>query len=202
MSLKTLLKRIFSTVEANVVHGLDKLNDSEKRLNVAARKISDEIRRLEEARLVNTRQAIKLGKTAADNIADANKREDELKKALARGVEPTRAAALVILHRRRIGEALNKQVEEMKKGEGNINDAIIQLGDRLDEISSNLELVRVQKETHDLGLTLPEDIDFAAGMVNIDVDALVREVQITDPNYAAGSPSSVEADNYLASLKG
>lgn len=200
MSLKSMIKRIFTTVEANVLHGLDKLNDTEKRLNHAAIKISDEIRRLEEVRLANNRHAAKMVKTSADNIAEADRREEALKAAIARGVEPSRPEALVILHRRRIAQALQVKVEEIKVGEQKLNEAIVQLGDRLDEIKANLELVRIQKETQDLGLTLPEDIDFAAGMTNIDVDAMLREVEIADPGHSSNSPSATEADNYLASL--
>lgn len=201
MSIKNLIKRIFSTVEANVVHGLDKLNDSEKRLNMAARKVSDEIRRLEEARLERNRTAAKFGRTANENTQEADRREKDLKEAISRGVEPSRPAALIILHRRRIAEALNQKVEEIRSGENKLNEAIIELGDKLDTIKGNLELVRIQKETHDLGLTLPEDIDYAVGLTTIDIDAMVREVEITDPSYNANSPSTIEADNYLASLK-
>lgn len=200
MSLKNLLKRIFTTVEANVTSGLDKLTDTEKRLNLAARKLSDEIRRLDEARITNVRNGVKLKKTAEENLGEAAKREQVLKEAIARGVTPNRADALIVLHRRRIGEALLAQVKDIEASSGKLNDAIIQLGDKLDEVKSNLELVRVQKETKDMGLVLPEDIDYAAGMTNIDVDAILRETEISDPSYSTNSPSSVEADNYLASL--
>ena len=86
MSLKNLLKRIFTTVEANVTAGLDKLTDTEKRLNLAARRLSDEIRRLEEARVSNVRQAIKMRKTAEENLGEAVNREQILKDAIARAV--------------------------------------------------------------------------------------------------------------------
>lgn len=200
MSLKNLLKRIFTTVEANVTAGLDKLTDTEKRLNLAARKLSDEIRRLEEARVSNVRQAIKMRKTAEENLGEADMRETALKDAISRGVNPNRADALIILHRRRIGEALLVKVTDIENGNKELNKAIIQLGDKFDEIKSSLELVRIQKETNDLGLSLPEDVDYAAGMVNIDVDAILREAEISDPKYSVNSPSTIEADNYLASL--
>lgn len=200
MSLKTLIKRILFTAEANVLHGLDKLNDTEKRLNLSARKISDEIRRLEEARVANVRDANKMKTSSGLNLAEADKREAVLKEAISRGVTPARADALVILHRRRIGEALLAKAKEIESGSDKLNSCIRQLGDKLDEIKSNLELVRVQKETQDLGLTLPEDIDYSVGMVNTDVDAILREVEITDPSFSANSPSAIEADNYLASL--
>lgn len=200
MSLKNLLKRIFTTVEANVTAGLDKLTDTEKRLNLAARKLSDEIRRLEEARVTNVRNGVKLKKTAEQNLSEAAKREEVLKDAIARGITPTRADALIILHRRRIGEALLAQVKDIEASSDKLNGAIIQLGDKLDEVKSNLELVRVQKETNDLGLVLPEDIDYVAGMTTIDIDAILRETEIADSGYSANSPSSIEADNYLAGL--
>ncbi len=200
MSLKNLLKRIFTTVEANVTAGLDKLTDTEKRLNLAARKLSDEIRRLEEARVSNVRQAIKMRKTAEENLGEADMRETALKAAISRGVNPNRADALIILHRRRIGEALLVKVTDIENSNKELNKAIIQLGDKFDEIKSSLELVRIQKETNELGLSLPEDVDYAAGMVNIDVDAILREAEISDPKYSVNSPSTIEADNYLASL--
>lgn len=200
MSLKNFLKRIFTTVEANVTTGLDKLTGTEKRLNLAARKLSDEIRRLEEARVANVRNGVKLKKTAEQNLGEAAKREEVLKDSIARGVTPTRADALIVLHRRRIGEALLAQVKDIEASSDKLNGAIIQLGDKLDEVKSNLELVRVQKETNDLGLVLPEDIDYAAGMTTIDIDAILRETEIADSSYSANSPSSIEADNYLASL--
>ncbi|EHT1484498.1 PspA/IM30 family protein [Salmonella enterica] len=200
MSLKNLLKRIFTTVEANVTAGLDKLTDTEKRLNLAARKLSDEIRRLEEARVANVRNGVKLKKTAEENLGEAAKREQILKDAIARGSKPARSEALIVLHRRRIGEALLAQVKDIEASSGKLNEAIIQLGDKLDEVKSNLELVRVQKETSNMGLVLPEDIDYAAGMTTIDIDAILRETEIADSSYSANSPSSIEADNYLASL--
>lgn len=200
MSLKNLLKRIFTTVEANVTAGLDKMTDTEKRLNLAARKLSDEIRRLEEARVSNVRQAIKMRKTAEENLGEAVNREQILKDAIARGGKPTRSEALIILHRRRIGEALLVKVTDIENSNKELNKAIIQLGDKFDEIKSSLELVRIQKETTELGLSLPEDVDYAAGMVNIDVDAILREAEISDPKYSVNSPSTIEADNYLASL--
>ena len=200
MSLKNLLKRIFTTVEANVTAGLDKLTDTEKRLNLAARKLSDEIRRLEEARVSNVRQAIKMRKTAEENLGEAVNREQILKDAIARGGKPTRSEALIILHRRRIGEALLVKVTDIENSNLELYKAIIQLGDKFDEIKSSLELVRIQKETNELGLSLPEDVDYAAGMVNIDVDAILREAEISDPKYSVNSPSTIEADNYLASL--
>lgn len=200
MSLKNLLKRIFTTVEANVTAGLDKLTDTEKRLNLAARKLSDEIRRLEEARVSNVRQAIKMRKTAEENLGEADMRETALKDAISRGVNPNRADALIILHRRRIGEALLVKVTDIENSNKELNNAIIQLGDKFDKLKSNLELVRIQKETNELGLSLPEDVDYAAGMVNIDVDAILREAEISDPKYSVNSPSTIEADNYLASL--
>lgn len=200
MSMKSLLKRIFTALEANVIVGLDKLTDTEKRLNLAARKLSDEIRRLEEARVTNVRQAVKMRKTAEENLGEAANREQILKDAIARGGKPTRSEALIVLHRRRIGEALLAQVEVLLASSGKLNSAIIQLGDKLDEVKSNLELVRLQKETSDMGLVFPEDIDYAADMTTIDIDAILRETEISDPSYSANSPSSVEADNYLASL--
>lgn len=200
MSMKSLLKRIFTALEANVIVGLDKLTDTEKRLNLAARKLSDEIRRLEEARVTNVRQAVKMRKTAEENLGEAANREQILKDAIARGGKPTRSEALIVLHRRRIGEALLAQVEVLLASSGKLNSAIIQLGDKLDEVKSNLELVRLQKETSDMGLVFPEDIDYAADMATIDIDAILRETEISDPSYSANSPSSVEADNYLASL--
>lgn len=200
MSLKTLLKRVFATFESNVLAGMDKLDDTEKRLKRAALMVSDKIRELETARLNNTRAVIKMRKESFNNTAEADRREEELKKAIARGVEPNRANVLVILHRRRIAEALDKKVSEMSGSDTKINEAIIGLGDKLDDIKANLELVRVQKETSDLGLSLPDDIDYNVGLTNIDIDATLREVEISDPGATTASPSSIEIDNYLASL--
>lgn len=139
-------------------------------------------------------------KTAEENLGEADMRETALKDAISRGVNPNRADALIILHRRRIGEALLVKVTDIENSNKELNKAIIQLGDKFDEIKSSLELVRIQKETNELGLSLPEDVDYAAGMVNIDVDAILREAEISDPKYSVNSPSTIEADNYLASL--
>lgn len=201
MSFKTLLKRIFSTAEANVVSGLEKLNSTEKRFNLAANKLCEEIRRLETARVANKREGVKLTNMAVENDADANKREEEIKQLLARGGQPNRAVVQIILHRRRIATALLKQAEELKASEDVINSAIVQLGDRLDTVKANLELARIKKETNGMGLSLPEDIEFDAGIVNVDVDALVREIEVQDSGAGmVSAPSSVEIENYLASL--
>lgn len=201
MSIKTLLKSIFSTAEANVVSGLEKLNSTEKRLNLAATKLCDEIRRLETARVTNKREAARVTNLAVENDADANKREDEIKQLLARGGQPNRAVVQIILHRRRISAALMKQAEELTASQDVLNSAIVQLGDRLDTIKANLELARIKQETSGMGLTLPEDIEFDAGIVNVDVDALVREIEVQDSSAGlVSAPSSVEIENYLASL--
>lgn len=201
MSIKTLLKSIFSTAEANVVSGLEKLNSTEKRLNLAATKLCDEIRRLETARVTNKREAARVTNLAVENDADANKREEEIKQLLARGGQPNRAVVQIILHRRRISAALMKQAEELTASQDVLNSAIVQLGDRLDTIKANLELARIKQETSGMGLTLPEDIEFDAGIVNVDVDALVREIEVQDSSAGlVSAPSSVEIENYLASL--
>ena len=201
MSFKTLLKRIFSTAEANVVSGLEKLNSTEKRCNLEANKRGEEIGRLETARVPNKREGVKLTNMAVENDADANKREEEIKQLLARGGQPNRAVVQIILHRRRIATALLKQAEELKASEDVINSAIVQLGDRLDTVKANLELARIKKETNGMGLSLPEDIEFDAGIVNVDVDALVREIEGQDSGAGmVSAPSSVEIENYLASL--
>lgn len=200
MSIKTLLKRIFSVAEANVVSGLEKLNSTEKRLNLAASKLCDEIRRLETARVTNKHEATKLLKTSDQNYIDANNREQTLKGLIERGGTPDRAHVQIILHRRRIGDALKSKAMEISASEESINAAIIQLGDRLDTVRANLELVKVQRETNDLGLNLPEDIELSTGITNVDVDALVREIEVHDSSATVNSPTSVEIDNYLASL--
>lgn len=200
MSLKTLLKRIFTVAESNVLHGLDKLNDSEKRLKHTAITLSDKIRELETARLKNTKIANQMKKECANNVAEADRREDELKAAIARGATPNRAHVLIILHRRRIAEALEAKIKEVLSGEDKLNSGIIQLGDKLDDVKANLELVRVQKETNGLGLSLPDDIDYNIGLTTVDIDAMMREVEINDPGATAAAPSSIEVDNYLASL--
>lgn len=200
MSFKSLLKRIFSTAEANIVSGLEKLNSTEKRLNLAATKLCEEIRRLETARVTNKHEAAKLTKTAASNSDDADKRETALKGLIERGGTPDRALVQIILHRRRIAEALKLKAAEIQKSEVAINEAIIQLGDRLDTVKANLELIKVQRETNDLGLNLPEDIELSAGITNVDVDALVREIEVHDSTAMVNSPTSIEIDNYLANL--
>ncbi|WPJ72136.1 hypothetical protein DEEACLCL_00119 [Salmonella phage CRW-SP2] len=200
MSLKTLFKRIFSTAEANIVSGLEKLNSTEKRLNLAASKLCDEIRRLETARVTNKHEVAKLNKTAEQNSNDANQREAILKGLIERGGTPDRAYVQIILHRRRITDALKSKAAEISKSEESINNAIIQLGDRLDTVRANLELIKVQRETNDLGLNLPEDIELSAGITNVDVDALVREIEVHDSAATVNSPTSIEIDNYLANL--
>lgn len=201
MSLKTLIKRIFRTADANISYGLDKLNSTEKRLMQAARTISDEIHRLEEARQAVIRQIAHSNSEAKKNLQMANDRESVLKEAVARGATPSRTEAMVVLHRRRVGEALLARREELNETVTKLNSAIIELGDRFEEVTGNLELIKIQKETEDLGLSLPEDVEYASQMVNIDVDSMLRDIQISGKSDLNAKASSLEVDNYLSGLK-
>lgn len=200
MSLKSLIKRIFRTAEANITHGLDKLNSTEKRLLQVAYKISDEIHRLEVARLEVVRTISQCERDSTKNLTTANEREEALKQAIARGATPMRSEAMIILHRRRVGNALKARAQELEETVKKLNSAIIQLGDRFDEVRGDLELVKVQKETQSLGVALPEDVEYQSNMINIDVDDMIRGIDISGkPNLDTGA-TSLEADNYLASL--
>lgn len=200
MSLKNLMKRIFTVIEMNINSGLDNMASTEKRLTQAARKLSVEIYRLEKARLQNFRQTAKFKHMAEQNRTEAARREQTLIEAKGCGKELGRATAVIVLQRLRMAEALENKIKETSGVDAQIREAIIQLGERLEDVKANLELITLQRETEDLGLTLPEDIDYSVGLANIDVDSIIREVEITDPKAMINTPSSIEVENYLANL--
>lgn len=202
MSLKTLLKRVFTAFDAVATDKMDKLVTTEQRLKHAARKISDEIRRLEGGRLENIRESSRLLQLAADHEKVAETREAKLVESIARGVDPARSQALVVLQRRRLSAALKQRSEDMMAANEDINNAIIILGDRLEEIQGDLELARIQQESNEMGLSLSEDVNYSVGIVNLDVDAILREVKIADSRPVMNdSPTDTEVNIYLASLK-
>lgn len=200
MSFVSTLKRLFRSVEANVNHAVTQNINAEKQLKLAASTLCDEIRRLEHSRVSTKQRMSQLYKEADKHRADFNDREKQLKELISRGGKPTNSLVLLVLNKKKLADALTENGHTVRDSLPKLNEAIVGLGDRLDEVKASLDLVRLKQESEDLGVLLPDDLEAVVGHTTVDVDAIIRDVETFTGHDVRSGASTDEIDQYLASL--
>lgn len=201
MSVKNMLKRIFRVGEANVNSLVQKMTDYEKDLGLAATRVCDEIHRLEKGRIENRRRISELEVHAKTLNGDCDKLENQLKAMVAKGRDVPKSQAALALNKRKLAQALNAQCTQVTEANNKIDEALITLGDRLEEIKASIELARLQKDSEKYGVALAEDVDFTASMVGVDVDAILREASVFGrADGVTNASTSFEIEEYINSL--
>uniref|UniRef100_A0AAU8KWY5 PspA protein n=1 Tax=Serratia phage Kevin TaxID=3161161 RepID=A0AAU8KWY5_9CAUD len=202
MSLKSLIKRIFRVAEANINAVAVDAIDTEKNYKLAAQKIHEKIHELEKGRVEIARANSDMRRQAHQFQVEAERIDGEIRYQLKNNMEVNKTRATLAVRKHKMAEVLVGKADE---GEGRIvtiAETVVALGQRLNSIADELELIAATKRMKELGVENPDEIQYRADLVNVEVDTLIRESEVFDRhNSAASSVSDVDVEQYLAKLK-
>lgn len=202
MSLKSLIKRIFRVAEANINAIAVAAVDTEKNYKLAASKIHDKIHELEKGRVETARSSAQMKQQAKTFRQEAEKVDDEIRYQLKNQKEVNKTRAMLAVRKHKMADVLLARAEEAESRIVTIAETVVALGERLNNISDELELIAANKRMKELGVENPEEIQYKADLVNVHVDTLVREAAVFDSHNATGSSvSDVDVEQYLDKLK-
>lgn len=202
MSFKTLVKRIFRIAEANVNAVVVSQVSAEKNYKLAAVKIHEEIHRLEKVRVETKLQS-------SNMLAQANRFKDEaltidaeIRYAVQNEAPINNTRVLLAVQKHKMAKLLQDNVKVAQDNIKNIAQAIVVLGNRLDEIRDQLDLIEANEKLKKLGVSSVQEIEYRVDLANVDVDTLVRESELFDREHSVmGSVSDMDVQNYLDAMK-
>lgn len=173
MSLLKNTKNFFSTK----LNFFFKSNlSAEERYTQAATVIINKIDELRHAEITATQSIAHLKEKAKDHFKNSKLKEDHILLLKSKNQPVPKAYFIAALQYKKLGEALEAEVENRKKSIMVIAEKVVELADKAEEIKANLEVIKLNKETDALGIKLPEDITASTDHVLVDVDTIISEV--------------------------
>ncbi|QQV89612.1 hypothetical protein SJ_194 [Proteus phage SJ_PmiM] len=173
MSLLKNTKNFFSTK----LNFFFKSNlSAEERYTQAATVIINKIDELRHAEITATQSIAHLKEKSKDHFKNSKLKEDHILLLKSKNQPVPKAYFIAALQYKKLGEALEAEVENRKKSIMVIAEKVVELADKAEEIKANLEVIKLNKETDALGIKLPEDITASTDHVLVDVDTIISEV--------------------------
>lgn len=173
MSLLKNTKNFFSTK----LNFFFKSNlSAEERYTKAATVIINKIDELRHAEITATQSIAHLKEKSKDHFKNSKLKEDHILLLKSKNQPVPKAYFIAALQYKKLGEALEAEVENRKKSIMVIAEKVVELADKAEEIKANLEVIKLNKETDALGIKLPEDITASTDHVLVDVDTIISEV--------------------------
>lgn len=173
MSLLKNTKNFFSTK----LNFFFKSNlSAEERYTQAATAIINKIDELRHAEITATQSIAHLKEKSKDHFKNSNLKEEHIRLLKSKNQPVPKAYFIAALQYKKLGEALEAEVENRKKSIILIAEKVVELADKLEEIKANLEVIKLNKETDALGIKLPEDVMASTDHVLVDVDTIISEV--------------------------
>lgn len=173
MSLLKNTKNFFSTK----LNFFFKSNlSAEERYTQAATAIINKIDELRHAEITATQSIAHLKEKSKEHFKNSNLKEEHIRLLKSKNQPVPKAYFIAALQYKKLGEALEVEVENRKKSIMVIAEKVVELADKLEEIKANLEVIKLNKETDALGIKLPEDVMASTNHVLVDVDTIISEV--------------------------
>lgn len=173
MSLLKNAKNFFSTK----LNFFFKSNlSAEERYTQAATAIINKIDELRHAEITATQSIAHLKEKSKEHFKNSNLKEEHIRLLKSKNQPVPKAYFIAALQYKKLGEALEAEVENRKKSIILIAEKVVELADKLEEIKANLEVIKLNKETDALGIKLPEDVMASTNHVLVDVDTIISEV--------------------------
>lgn len=173
MSLLKNTKNFFSTK----LNFFFKSNlSAEERYTQAATAIINKIDELRHAEITATQSIAHLKEKSKEHFKNSNLKEEHIRLLKSKNQPVPKAYFIAALQYKKLGEALEAEVENRKKSIMAIAEKVVELADKLEEIKANLEVIKLNKETDALGIKLPEDVMASTNHVLVDVDTIISEV--------------------------
>lgn len=195
------IKTLKSFFQGKVATAVAKSISAEDKYNQAALTIIHEIDRLKHSQVASVNTVSKLRTQAQTHTEAQAKKEREILHIAQTTGEMSKIHAKIALQHKILAEALTKKAEALTAKNLEIDVQVVGLADQLDEIKAQLEYIRVAKESNSLGLELPEDVIESVGHVKVDVDTLIREVDVFMGSKAGTMDTTgIDLEMYMAEL--
>lgn len=201
MSLKSLIKRIFRIAEANVNAIAVEAVDTEKNYKLAAQKIHEKIHELEIGRVETSRANANMRYQAKKFRSEAEIIDGEIRYQLKKGEAVNKTRATLAVRKHRMADVLEANAEKGEEHIVTIAESVVALGDRLNNIADELELIEANKRMKELGIDSVEEIQYKADLVNVEVDTLIREASVFDNHTSETGVNDSDVEQYLAKLR-
>lgn len=201
MSLKSLIKRIFRIAEANVNAIAVEAVDTEKNYKLAAQKIHEKIHELEIGRVETSRANANMRYQAKKFRSEAEVIDGEIRYQLKKGEAVNKTRATLAVRKHRMADVLEANAEKGEEHIVTIAESVVALGDRLNNIADELELIEANKRMKELGIDSVEEIQYKADLVNVEVDTLIREASVFDNHTSETGVNDSDVEQYLAKLR-
>ncbi|ASZ78937.1 hypothetical protein 2050H1_171 [Serratia phage 2050H1] len=201
MSLKSLIKRIFRIAEANVNAIAVEAVDTEKNYKLAAQKIHEKIHELEVGRVETSRANANMRYQAKKFRSEAEVIDGEIRYQLKKGEAVNKTRATLAVRKHRMADILEANADKGEEHIVTIAESVVALGDRLNNIADELELIEANKRMKELGIDSVEEIQYKADLVNVEVDTLIREASVFDNHTTETGVNDSDVEQYLAKLR-
>ncbi|AYP28422.1 hypothetical protein HWB92_gp164 [Serratia phage vB_SmaA_3M] len=201
MSLKSLIKRIFRIAEANVNAIAVEAVDTEKNYKLAAQKIHEKIHELEVGRVETSRANANMRYQAKKFRSEAEVIDGEIRYQLKKGEAVNKTRATLAVRKHRMADVLEANAEKGEEHIVTIAESVVALGNRLNNIADELELIEANKRMKELGIDSVEEIQYKADLVNVEVDTLIREASVFDNHTSETGVNDSDVEQYLAKLR-
>lgn len=201
MSLKSLIKRIFRIAEANVNAIAVEAVDTEKNYKLAAQKIHEKIHELEVGRVETSRANANMRYQAKKFRSEAEVIDGEIRYQLKKGEAVNKTRATLAVRKHRMADILESNADKGEEHIVTIAESVVALGNRLNNIADELELIEANKRMKELGIDSVEEIQYKADLVNVEVDTLIREASVFDNHTTETGVNDSDVEQYLAKLR-
>ncbi|AFX93626.1 hypothetical protein G646_gp158 [Serratia phage phiMAM1] len=201
MSLKSLIKRIFRIAEANVNAIAVEAVDTEKNYKLAAQKIHEKIHELEVGRVETSRANANMRYQAKKFRSEAEVIDGEIRYQLKKGEAVNKTRATLAVRKHRMADILEANADKGEEHIVTIAESVVALGNRLNNIADELELIEANKRMKELGIDSVEEIQYKADLVNVEVDTLIREASVFDNHTTETGVNDSDVEQYLAKLR-
>lgn len=189
----SLLKSAKNFVSTKLTSFFKSNLSAEERYTQAATLIINKIDSLRHAEITATQSIEHLKAKAQDHFKNSKLKEDHIRLLKSKEQAVPKAYFIAALQYKKLGEALETEVENRKKSIITIAEKVVELADKLEEIKANLEVIKLNKETDALGIKLPEDVMASTDHVLVDVDTIITEVDtFTESSNVSVNMSELE----------
>ncbi|AVO22878.1 hypothetical protein HWB57_gp038 [Erwinia phage vB_EamM-Bue1] len=195
-----IFKRLFRLFEAktnSLAVGSIKAVDN---YNLAATKLMDDIDKLGRQKNANS-QAIEQYQAQAKTLnSEANEKELQVKALLGKGNTVDKTVLAIILRKRQLAKGFSNEVEKLQTANTKINTGIVKHSDALENLQAQLELAKIEEQFKSSGIALPGQIDFSIEDTSIEVDRLLKEVEVFTESATQTPVTSLDVDSYMDEL--
>lgn len=194
------IKTLKSFFRGKVATAIASSITAEDKYNQAALTLIHEIDRLQHSQVASKNTISKLKDQANIHSAAQLTKERELKLNAELNGTVSKVQAKIAMQHKILATAATTKVKSLTDKNNEIDKQIVILADSLDEVKAQLEYIRLAKESNSLGLEVPSDVIESVGHVKVDVDTLIREVDVFLGSSATMSTSNLDLDAYIADL--